>query len=101
MELTVEQIQALKKEIEGIWTHLNNIETQLAANKAKPAGKASGPSTDETIEMLERMKQKVGTWEQEAEQTATDDLNERIDKTLLTASVRETLDRLKQQLGIR
>lgn len=122
MELTLEQIQALKKEIEGIWTHLNNIEKQLSekktgekksekkeskkkesekSEKKEPSGDSFGKSTNETIEMLERMKQKISAQELENEQTEQDDLDLKIDETLIHANVNKALNEIKQQLGIR
>ncbi|MCP4349554.1 MAG: hypothetical protein GY795_29080 [Desulfobacterales bacterium] len=47
------------------------------------------------------MKQKVDTWEQESGLTASDDLNQKIDDVLIHANVKEALEKLKQQLGIR
>lgn len=99
MDFTVEQIQALKKEIEGIWTHLNNIEKQLTEGQKTEQNRFSR-SADETIEMLERMKRKVETTEQQAQQTVSDDLDQRIDQALLQDSVKNALQKLKQQLGI-
>ncbi len=99
MELTAEQIQALKKEIEGIWTHLDRLEKQ--AEKEKQTNDRFSSSANETIQMLERMKQKVDTWEQESGLTASDDLNQKIDDVLIHANVKEALEKLKQQLGIR
>ncbi len=101
MEFTVEQIQSLKKEIEGIWTHLNNIEKQLGEKKEPTMDSSSaGSASSETIEMLKRMYQKVETQEQEAEQMASDDSGRKIDKALMHVKVKKALDGLKQQLGI-
>lgn len=99
MELTVEQIQTLKKEIEGIWTHLNNLEKQLAEKK-EPPNDSFSQSANETIEMLERMKQKIETQELENEQMASDDLDREINQALIHANVKKALDEIKQQLGI-